>query len=1411
MVNYAINLEQTIGKFLPNVYLNRITLDNNAGFTQNRFQDNPHIDPLRASNTVEGARGKRRSREKPGDLVVTLQIAIKDIIGENFNKWFSNANTTLINGKTLKDYIKINIAQVTTKDGIKAWTTYMLDPASAPQLSPDQTPPAQQIAWDQTYFYTLPLKDFEGAAGRFGYPAFDSEGKSCINASLNIKSSDSGWVQFPVGMGAANPPLDNNPQYLAYFVWASVDIGQLAKDFRFNGTELQALISQFGASFPTIGKINSDIIFQDGKLVGTGYVFFEAQPSGDAPRLAAPPPSVTQGDIVSYAGTTPGLDLAAEEAALADLNTSAAPPATQPWGNTVLNKTDRLWNGNVHYYSNRDVQVYINGVLKTFPNYTGFMGGSPPTSKLVGGQYVLEIKDITEQPFLIQQAVPNTKIMDFRIVERIQQLNLNFSKLENKLLRIIDNNPRSVINNAKFSFFTDISLARDKKNDCRFFFGIDLKKIMRENSLYGGLFANLNWLQFAMNSARILSMKIFRRRLRGSSEGGSTPFNFPGDHHFDPVGGKLEKFNNGLKRDIRRWDISTNAKVRNIKGVSYDPSDELIIEAQESPDQRAFGGWVSLTFENKYRPDNLSEISSISNIFGAPVGTYYYTGTDGGMSEITDGYYQYRIELEIQDNTVDFLVELREQIQIMIGDLEKYFEEGSEAGRNPIKTRRSEDTHTAEFNLQASRTQVANFDPISNRFTQVFIDAHNGSTLWPSNVPRDYLERLRYFVDLNDKTVRELDNLLKSYINPQSGNLQGCMVLLRLLQDFMFFLGRAIGVQKNKPKLKKSPGQRNATGQTAALFESDIDKSVDPRRRSFKINHTFDSYFNANLPKEVGFDYLGAGMNKIPEFINYTGLRWVSANVFENIIVPKEKGKIFKDGPQNIELWALENKGLKGLNNSLSQTDFSYLTPSIIYTGPGHKFHTVTDEDGQRSSISPADTMNSTLFGTGIGTKMVWHEGGPADIYRGTLLSTDSLEEKVADFLSYGYNLSVVPMKRAIPKITTPQDRPIKAPADTIKKYMNRTNDQTNLNKDAFDALWSFMSNGIVSDNSSGGVAIPEGFNQKRIEYYNADNSDGFYKFLPTSPVTPPGEQSFVIINNLPNPIKALIRYNDQVLIVKGPQTINPFLPDVQAFLAGEPFTNSTDRAKARLMFETIGEIQVLTGFEDTKYGTEQRELEISEWKERGLAGFTFLSHAERQLLETTEASLSAPKWETLTRSIFNAADKKYLLCRIRSWESSIFKIKRIAGLSLPTYDEYFLLVGGGAALARDLPRQNPNIQEYSPTGLPEPDFAPDSTALFPGAAGTADFLVPPEYYTTNTTLAETTLTQLGPAQENIVSTTPADLKSFIAPETIIGSRATPPTGLQRSATRDRITPGIQPTRPIIPRPTGLSQSKKKK
>jgi len=1139
MTNYAINPVQVVGEFLPNVYIDKITLRSDTGYTTKRT--NPHIDYPGEGTTSRG----------DGSLQVELALTIKDILGAGgSSRWFSAG--ALPNGETLKDYVMVNIVQAYTLDAIKEWSTKVASSDFTYDFNSGELiagPGASSISLSLTEFGSVP------ELSRY-ITEFDKNGNAIKNVSKIILSSDDAWTP---GVAGQSIDLPSEPTDLAYFVWTSINLDDLAQHFGFGP-----------AAYPdgsqTTSKINSDVVYRNNKMVKEGYIFLEAVQNGNN-----------------------------------------------------LTKTDKLWVGPVHY---------LRGAGGSDGHYMGGKSHDPTVPR-------------SQQPYLIRQTVPNNKIQDFRIVSRLDKLELNFSTFQNEILQAITKNKRIIDNeNMKFSYFTDINLSRDQDNNCRFMFGLDLRKVVRENTPYSKLFAvsqqeNPPWLREVMNRVRILSMKIYRKRVAGSSETGTTPYYFPNNGIFDPPS-KLRAFDSGLARSQRNIGTPTEPKY-----VSYDPTEEVIIDGGEI---RLADGSLGFIGSGSASMDGVSTMRQIKNIYNnSAQGIYYYTGTDAKMSAKSDGYYQYKVELKIEDGVVEFLNDKRAELLIELKNLKQYYNDGSKT--------------SARF---ASGTkQAANYDPTTNRFTQAFQNSAMGIAWGRSarmgGVGMKYVQILQIFVDLTGSEKVNIMNTLNLYVSPIAGNPQGCLAVMNLYDNLISFINQAIGVQKERgTNLPKADDAMNATGTSNNVFESDVGSSAQPSMNTFTITHTFSDYYDANLPLNTGFDFLGADYNGFPKIPTETGLRVISNDRWKTSIVSKELTKIFNGINSRIDLPEFLSPGIvPGIvpDNTLRRTDFSYLTPAVVYGGHNVTLPMIGQNMGDPPNISSRDFMNMAANSLAV------MANGFAD--------TNTLQETVADFLSYNYNLTAIPVPSPAIRINAPGTLPDGPSATPNWDYVGGSNAQARENRMAFNVFWGLISNGVVNEGNRAGVSLPEGSNQKSIKYYNPQEPNGFYNALDASVLSTESDRAALIkaaMDKLPNPIKALIRYNyENAALTAGRDYGGGALKSqIDDFLKSEPFENPLLSSKARILFETIGEIQYLDGYGQTEYSLNKNDV--------------------------MEFSAGMPIWKTLDRRAYNdiggGENSKALLCRIRSWESDVFKIKRHPGNDLPTYEEYFILNAGSAPLA---------------------------------------------------------------------------------------------------------------------------------
>ena len=230
--------------------------------------------------------------------------------------------------------------------------------------------------------------------------------------------------------------------------------------------------------------------------------------------------------------------------------------------------------------------------------------------------------------------------------------------------------------------------------------------------------------------------------------------------------------------------------------------------------------------------------------------------------------------------------------------------------------------------------------------------------------------------------------------------------------------------------------------------------------------------------------------------------------------------------------------------------DYSYLTPAIIVT-PNQNVQMVSEDPSQPPpNINSRDFMNMTI------SDVVLQDNPTTDRAQG-----NSLKEKVADFFAYNHDLTSV----SEPEVSSPIIRPgednsnTKTEAEALAEYLQSAEQQATANNLAFNVLWNLISTGVSSEGNRGGASLPEGTNQKNIDFYNPNNNfDGFLR--------PPVNLSADDITNLPNSIKALIRYNVQTDSATGGTIYESALKDdIENFLKSQPFSSPEFRSKAKI------------------------------------------------------------------------------------------------------------------------------------------------------------------------------------------------------------------------------------------------------
>jgi hypothetical protein len=448
----------------------------------------------------------------------------------------------------------------------------------------------------------------------------------------------------------------------------------------------------------------------------------------------------------------------------------------------------------------------------------------------------IEEEDSTSSVLTVTK-VANNKIQDFRNADEINKAVFDFSNLDNlysktNLTKIqsFDLNP----SRNKSTYLSEIMISRSPNGQSNFSFGIDFYKIMKDNSPYGAYFSSFNerFKEECIKYSYIRSLKIIRRR---------------------------------VKERLSKSDIKTSHEFEVFD--QNEPEDTIVISTEKK--------WKNFTNLNNFREINAELSADYPNI-------RFFSGADRKIISKTYGLYQYGIEIDIYDGTLEFI---KEKVSVL----------------NKIKVEL-----TAYYN---ECVLSDNYNIPSDKFTRKFINEMNkkygvDNIFAPWNLAASvYVDTLQIFSRINS-----IDNTRKTilnYLKPESASPTSITKVIELIDYLISSLSKTAKISVES----LTTSNLDVNGSISA---SNKDSKV------FKIKNYFDKYFDANIDKNFGVDILS---DSTVTKINSDGLSKFTASNFNNRVLIETKKYFANENPK------LDINGFSS-NDNVRNTSHSYLTPS---------------------------------------------------------------------------------------------------------------------------------------------------------------------------------------------------------------------------------------------------------------------------------------------------------------------------------------------------------------------------------------------------------------------------------------------------------------------------------------------------
>ena len=855
-----------------------------------------------------------------------------------------------------------------------------------------------------------------------------------------------------------------------------------------------------------------------------------------------------------------------------------------------------------------------------------------PTHKS-NNQWMSKSSPQDDSVMLTREQVANSKVQDFRDVKEVEKLQIDFSVFEDELMsaknRLKIRNNDNMLPKRKKIYFSDINISRDPDGSSRFTFSLDYKRYVQDNSLYGKLFDNTSQSirRELYKNSRIRTMKIYRRRTK-------------------------------------------DVKTLNSLGSPW--LGEVPFSNEEKPVLIAISG------EKQYKSfrdaattnGSLKEVEYAFNTVGDREEVRSFSCMDKTAKNLTDGQYQYGVELEVEDATFNFLSDTLNMLTKNKNDLQRYLIEASKLGMTKILVAVDGPhiEHESE-RMAEQRSTSGSYDPVANRFTQAFSEKmkkrwHGNLTAAPWNKPAvDYLTVLHMTTNSLSVVAPKMFGTFWMMANPTTGNPMGISTLISLYGNLISKISRVLAQDSGTRTSRWTGEYQGSSPQTAVKGKTSKTPTKIFRNTKWFTNNSFDS----NVEKNTGMNYLWAGQKQKP--FNSDGLKELSGDYYK-ARVNFETLKYFSSLNVNINMKAGQTTYTE--QDSIDNTNYSFLAPSMINL-PSKTLSLIS------SSKVGRETSDHDYF-SNIEGSMLAHSAGSFGA-RQSNSSGDYSNTMGSYFADMNATIEPVDAEDPVPqtdhimsRLSSPSRAdgtflPMPEPDTTdnvVNVHTNNRNTNSGLNPNSlyktlseslvhtggslknnpappFKTTSSYGSRKIVvmndykdNDSATSGVEVEV----DRKETYDLKAKSNAIVWMAKDPeivdsvIMSNGRKDSASIENalmtLPNQIKSLFlsSSNPNVVTKKWYSLNYDFVRDLRA------------SASFRLNYQLIKRVDVLVGYEK--------------------------SNGRRMIKQ--------PVWKPLTKAYYQDSIGGGLLCRLQTYANPKMGIVAPRGLEMPVYDEYFIV-----------------------------------------------------------------------------------------------------------------------------------------
>ena len=587
-------------------------------------------------------------------------------------------------------------------------------------------------------------------------------------------------------------------------------------------------------------------------------------------------------------------------------------------------------------------------------------------------------------PILTRQVVINTTVQDFRNMQQIIGQQIDLKPVQSLIEGLKESyNSSKVIIEDKPSYFSNAFASRSIDTSslgaAKFVFSFNYAEFIKQESKYGQLLESGDHLvrNRIKSLTKIKSIKVFRYRVepnKSSNALGSTT-----------IGGIYSQ---------RPYDTSQEAPVL-IVGSSDLAAGSLRPATSEKPKSAVTSEAKETTLVGSIMETKISNTDNMRN----------FAVTDYSYSAVTDGHYQYSVEVEVEDGTVAYLKELLAGLQSSVVQLSKYHD----LSYSPSFY----DANSGEFNSSF----------LQNYMPTAVVSGNNGvldfsSSPWVEPIAK-LVEVLRVLASTTSSQA--IFQSLYKIINPITGTPEGISAVLGLLREIEHIFESILG----------SSAQVDLTLKSGTSGTS--------RSTVMTTDNLFSHIFDADLPNLYGLSFLD-----MRDKNGYAGLKSITIGDYSNRLIYENQKYLSGLGATEPIPYVVDSPlatvppSISGYIGDFTTYAPSYLTPMSARNGAGSVWDSSTATKNKtnnfsirmlgamdRGHVGEMQKTNSGItdvekvdFLGGLGVSVmspeVSHRIEASDTYGSTNLAASSFlgEESLfaKDTVEYSNNMAVVPM-----------------------------------------------------------------------------------------------------------------------------------------------------------------------------------------------------------------------------------------------------------------------------------------------------------------------------------------------------------------------------------------------------------------